>query len=285
MPDPSSAEAAAFTNAATATDSISDDANDDVALDRIVVEAMENGRDRVMILQFESQIEAFVKDDTRTRLSFPPMSSYHRLILHRVAQFYKVDHPSQLLPDGKRQILLVKQSFSRIPRIRICDMDASTISPITSSSTNQVQVSAPPMRIMRRAPVESKPEQSQSTGLTESECSLQVCTPFQMTFLVLTGLSLVKKRTRKPERNCSNLTSRLKAILPLQIWSTRTQKASISNLMNTISIGETWVCIAVHRTTRHLCTTLAKLLYHNDSSLIGRIVVQASLLWLKVLLL
>lgn len=45
-------------------DPVADDGGLDVQLDPIVIEALENDRDRVMILQFETQIEAFVKDKT-----------------------------------------------------------------------------------------------------------------------------------------------------------------------------------------------------------------------------
>lgn len=65
MLDRSAAAASAYAaNNNHATDSTPENVDDDVVLDRIVLEAMENERDRGMILQFESQIEAFVKDDS-----------------------------------------------------------------------------------------------------------------------------------------------------------------------------------------------------------------------------
>ena len=65
MLDRPATAAASFAYAAnsTGTEAPVENGEDDVALDRIVLEAMENERDRVMILQFENQIEAFVKDE------------------------------------------------------------------------------------------------------------------------------------------------------------------------------------------------------------------------------
>jgi hypothetical protein len=62
MLEPSSTGPSVYS--AVGGDPVLDDTSDDAALDSIVVEAMDNERDRVMILQFESQIEAFVKDKT-----------------------------------------------------------------------------------------------------------------------------------------------------------------------------------------------------------------------------
>eukprot|EP00474_Spongospora_subterranea_P008760 CRZ09218.1 hypothetical protein [Spongospora subterranea] len=153
---------------------VSDEGDNDAVLDPIVTEAITNERDRTMILQFESRIEAFIEDKSRVRLSFPPMSSYHRLILHKIAEYYRIDHPSQLLPDGKRQIVLLKQIYSRVPQVRICDME-SGVSPTAQLAPSAAIPPAPArqMRIMRRSDVVRPPSASNQPTPNDTDQSLQ----------------------------------------------------------------------------------------------------------------
>lgn len=86
-------------------------------IDPILVQALGNDRDRPLLMQFEAQVEAFLRDPNQDRVMFPPMSSYHRLLLHKVADLYRIEHPSLRTPDGQRHLVLVKldQSSMSVP--------------------------------------------------------------------------------------------------------------------------------------------------------------------------
>ena len=49
-------------------------------------------RDRSWLLQLEAQLVGFVEDDSQSTLTFPQMSSYHRMMVHRVAAYFGLEH-------------------------------------------------------------------------------------------------------------------------------------------------------------------------------------------------
>lgn len=91
-------------------------------IDNFLLTALESPRDRLTILKLDQELEAFVKDTSRTRLNFPPTSSYQRLIIHRVAQYFKIDHVVLDAEGGKRAVCLFKTAESRVPILRFTDL-------------------------------------------------------------------------------------------------------------------------------------------------------------------
>uniref|UniRef100_A0A0N5A9K1 R3H domain-containing protein n=1 Tax=Syphacia muris TaxID=451379 RepID=A0A0N5A9K1_9BILA len=51
-----------------------------------------NMKDRQMLLQLEQQMKALINDSSRNSQRFPVMSSYNRMLVHRVAAFFGLDH-------------------------------------------------------------------------------------------------------------------------------------------------------------------------------------------------
>ncbi|VDO24818.1 unnamed protein product, partial [Onchocerca flexuosa] len=51
-----------------------------------------NSKDRHMLLQLEQHMTKLIKDPTRNSQKFPAMSSYNRMLVHRVAAFFGLDH-------------------------------------------------------------------------------------------------------------------------------------------------------------------------------------------------
>lgn len=51
-----------------------------------------NYKDRMTLLRIEQDMIALVKDAKRTCHRFPAMSSYHRMLVHRVAAFFGMEH-------------------------------------------------------------------------------------------------------------------------------------------------------------------------------------------------
>ncbi|XP_055019486.1 R3H domain-containing protein 1-like isoform X2 [Boleophthalmus pectinirostris] len=71
-----------------------------------------NPRDRIMLLKLEQDILDFISNNESQQRKFPPMSSYHRMLLHRVAAYFGLDH--NVDPSGK-SVVINKTSSTRIP--------------------------------------------------------------------------------------------------------------------------------------------------------------------------
>ncbi|XP_030642176.1 R3H domain-containing protein 1 [Chanos chanos] len=71
-----------------------------------------NPRDRMMLLKLEQEILDFISNNESQRRKFPPMTSYHRMLLHRVAAYFGLDH--NVDPTGK-SVIINKTSNTRIP--------------------------------------------------------------------------------------------------------------------------------------------------------------------------
>lgn len=64
----------------------------DMPIDPALTAALENPRERVPVLKFEDRILQFMKTPGVKQLDFPPLSSYQRLIVHRLAQRFQLEH-------------------------------------------------------------------------------------------------------------------------------------------------------------------------------------------------
>uniref|UniRef100_A0A4W5PTK8 R3H domain containing 1 n=1 Tax=Hucho hucho TaxID=62062 RepID=A0A4W5PTK8_9TELE len=71
-----------------------------------------NPRDRMMLLKLEQDILDFISNNESQKRKFPPMTSYHRMLLHRVAAYFGMDH--NVDPTGK-SVIINKTSNTRIP--------------------------------------------------------------------------------------------------------------------------------------------------------------------------
>lgn len=58
----------------------------------IVQTLHKNSKDRNLILNAERELVGLMEDHTRQSVSFQPMSSYERMIIHRVAAYFGLDH-------------------------------------------------------------------------------------------------------------------------------------------------------------------------------------------------
>ncbi|XP_049608654.1 R3H domain-containing protein 1 isoform X2 [Syngnathus scovelli] len=71
-----------------------------------------NPRDRIMLLKLEQDILDFIDNNESQKRTFPPMTSYHRMLLHRVAAYFGMDHNVDL--TGK-SVVINKTTNTRIP--------------------------------------------------------------------------------------------------------------------------------------------------------------------------
>lgn len=118
-------------------------------MDPVLVACLENPRERLTLLKFEDQIVRFLKNPREAQLVFPPLSSYHRLIIHRLAERCCLEHQTaEYNPyaagngnggyDGNssRAVTLFRTSQSIVPSVLLIDLSSdrqqSTATPATA---------------------------------------------------------------------------------------------------------------------------------------------------------
>ncbi|XP_030209279.1 R3H domain-containing protein 1 isoform X2 [Gadus morhua] len=77
-----------------------------------------NPRDRITLLKLEQDLLDFIRNNESQRRKFPPMTSYHRMLLHRVAAYFGLEH--NVDPSGK-SVVVNKTTSTRIPEQKLCD--------------------------------------------------------------------------------------------------------------------------------------------------------------------
>ncbi|GAB9466806.1 hypothetical protein Gpo141_00004171 [Globisporangium polare] len=116
-------------------------------MDPVLVACLENPRERLTLLKFEDQIVRFIKNPRESQLVFPPLSSYHRLIIHRLAERCCLEHQTaEYNPyaggnggyDGNssRAVTLFRTSQSIVPSVLLIDLSSDrqqqTVTPATA---------------------------------------------------------------------------------------------------------------------------------------------------------
>ncbi|KAM4698839.1 R3H domain-containing protein 1 isoform 2-T2 [Rhinophrynus dorsalis] len=74
-----------------------------------------NPRDRMMLLKLEQDILDFIGTNEIQRKKFPPMTSYHRMLLHRVAAYFGLDHN---VDQSGKSVIVNKTGNTRIPDLK-----------------------------------------------------------------------------------------------------------------------------------------------------------------------
>jgi len=88
-------------------------------LEEFIVKTLNKNRgDRTMLLNLEADMIAFIKDTKAERYKFPPMSSYHRMLVHRIAAFFGLDHN---VDETGKSVTVNRLPCTRIPDFRFKD--------------------------------------------------------------------------------------------------------------------------------------------------------------------
>ncbi|NXI95505.1 R3HD1 protein, partial [Psophia crepitans] len=77
-----------------------------------------NPRDRMTLLKLEQEILDFIGNNEAPRKKFPPMTSYHRMLLHRVAAYFGLEHN---VDQSGKSVIVNKTSNTRIPDQKFCE--------------------------------------------------------------------------------------------------------------------------------------------------------------------
>ncbi|KAH8550024.1 hypothetical protein BGW37DRAFT_521758 [Umbelopsis sp. PMI_123] len=143
------------------------------ALDAVILAALRKPQDRIFLLKLDLEFESFINNPQRVRLDFPQMNSYQRLIVHRVATYFKLTH---LFDPVRRSIYLCKNVSTEIPAIRFADLIEKEEEPVTNT---------PKFKIMRRlsssrghrkgdvSPAESNQSSDSKSALDRKQMTLE----------------------------------------------------------------------------------------------------------------
>ena len=96
-------------------------AQSDVPIDEALIVAIENPKDRMKVLQLEDQMLRFAQNPQKEQLELPALSSFMRLIVHRMAARFWLDHEAvepreETAADAPLAIILYKNRDTTIPR-------------------------------------------------------------------------------------------------------------------------------------------------------------------------
>ncbi|CAH1241602.1 R3HDM1 [Branchiostoma lanceolatum] len=84
-----------------------------VDLHQFIVDTLKNNpRDRMMLLKLEKDCIELINEEKTHQKTFPPMTSYHRMLVHRVAAYFGMDHN---VDSTGKAVIINKTCNTRIP--------------------------------------------------------------------------------------------------------------------------------------------------------------------------
>ncbi|KFD54190.1 hypothetical protein M513_04967 [Trichuris suis] len=84
----------------------------------IITTLHKNAKDRQLLLETERELVAFIRDASKRSHRFAPMTSYNRMIVHRVAAFFGLHHNVDQLGTA---VVVSKTEYSRVYDLQ-CDV-------------------------------------------------------------------------------------------------------------------------------------------------------------------
>uniref|UniRef100_G3TW56 cAMP regulated phosphoprotein 21 n=1 Tax=Loxodonta africana TaxID=9785 RepID=G3TW56_LOXAF len=91
-----------------------------IDLHEFLINTLKNNssRDRMILLKMEQEIIDFIADNNNHYKKFPQMSSYQRMLVHRVAAYFGLDHN---VDQTGKSVIINKTSSTRIPEQRFSE--------------------------------------------------------------------------------------------------------------------------------------------------------------------
>ncbi|OAX83866.1 hypothetical protein ACJ72_01768 [Emergomyces africanus] len=108
--------------------------------DEKLLEAMNSPKDRLLILQLEEKIIAFIKNSSEQSLELPPCNAFGRLLAHKLGDYYHLTH---FVDNNVTSVRLHRTPWCRLPT------PLSMLQPPNANKTPPPN--APAMKIMRRS--------------------------------------------------------------------------------------------------------------------------------------
>ncbi|KAF8970741.1 hypothetical protein BGZ46_010408 [Entomortierella lignicola] len=96
---------------------VDDETNEteDAVLDEFLVNALKSRQDRLFLLKLDREFCNFLNNPSQEHLEFPALNSYYRMVIHRVANYFKI---TRVVDPQQKKIMLFKTEQSAIPALR-----------------------------------------------------------------------------------------------------------------------------------------------------------------------
>ncbi|PWW75277.1 hypothetical protein C7212DRAFT_296451 [Tuber magnatum] len=131
--------------------------------DQRLLGALENQRDRLFVIKLEQDVIDFIEKNSSDVFDMPPINAYHRLLTHKMAEYYRLTHVADTSGTSVR---LYRGQFARIPPVRLSDRHPPSATPGTSATNG--------FKIMQRSTSNrgsDTPPEQQSTGFPKKTTS------------------------------------------------------------------------------------------------------------------
>lgn len=89
-----------------------------IDLEKFITDSLQS-KDRIFLLGIEKDVISFVKDEERTSYQFDRMNTYHRMLVHRVAAFFGLDHNVEKTTES---VIVTKTKNTRLPELKFDDV-------------------------------------------------------------------------------------------------------------------------------------------------------------------
>ncbi|KAL4946249.1 hypothetical protein BDV06DRAFT_152577 [Aspergillus oleicola] len=126
--------------------------------DEKLLEAMKSPKDRLLILQLEEKVRAFIQSSKEQSLELPPSNAFGRLLAHKLGDYYHLTH---FVDNNVTSVRLHRTPFCRLP---------PPLSLIHSTTNSTPPPTVPAMKIMRRTDGE-RPSTEGSIAASSSAAS------------------------------------------------------------------------------------------------------------------
>ncbi|CAF2309060.1 unnamed protein product [Rotaria sp. Silwood2] len=138
-----------------------------------------NPKDRALLLTLETLFQQFIQADEQKSHQFQAMNSYERMIVHRVAAFFGLDHN---VDKNGQAVVVTKTPNTRIPNFSFqkCIPEDESTDIISGASTTENSISLtnsteiPTRRILRRHDKHPNHEHSQRNGHNDEYANQQI---------------------------------------------------------------------------------------------------------------
>ncbi|KAF9114460.1 R3H domain-containing protein 1 [Mortierella sp. AM989] len=128
---------------------------EDTGLDEFLVNALKNRQDRIFLLKLDREFCSFLNNPSKEQLEFPSLNSYYRMVVHRVANYFKI---TRVVDPQQKRIVLFKTEKSAIPALRFSHL-------VEEEEEQPVK----PMKLLKRNPNRPANDSSAPDGSSEPD--------------------------------------------------------------------------------------------------------------------
>ncbi|KAF9162523.1 R3H domain-containing protein 1 [Mortierella sp. AD010] len=117
------------------------------SLDEILLKALKNRQERLFLLNLDQEFCNFIENASQKSLEFPCLNSYYRLMVHRSADYFKLERRV----DHMQKIIVSKTEHSAIPILRFCHLVEEDDEDVEEPRSCQEPEEIKPVKVLKRS--------------------------------------------------------------------------------------------------------------------------------------